>query len=131
VYGTLRRGLRNHGLLAGATFVGAGTVAGVLHEVGTGEVVPYPYPALVVARRGRVRVELYRIPDRHMWAVLDALEHYRPADPAGSAYLRLRVDATLDDGTILPAQAYVFHGDPADLGSAVARGDWLAHRDAR
>lgn len=131
MYGTLRRGLRNHHLLAGAPFLGRGTVTGVLHEVGTGEVVPYPYPALVVAGRGRVRIELYQIADEDTWAVLDDLEHYRPADPDGSAYLRLPVDAALDDGRVVPAQAYVFHGDPADLGAPVARGDWAAHGSAR
>ena len=136
VYGTLRRGCRNAGLLCGAEAIAVGTVAGTLHEVAAtlGDR-PYRYPLLVLPRRatrlegapdasaGRVRVEVYRVLDGRMLDALDALEAYDPDDPAGSEYVRVRV-AFLDAGAGAGAGAGTGVGAGADAGGgADADGD--------
>ena len=157
VYGTLRRGCRNAGLLCGAEAIAVGTVAGTLHEVAAplGDR-PYSYPLLVLpgqatrlegapdASSGRVRVEVYRVVDGRMLDALDALEAYDPDDPAGSEYVRVRValldagagagaDADGDVGPVAPGQVQVYvHAGTADgLGPVLPDGDWVTHAGDR
>lgn len=129
VYGTLRRGERNHHLLADAEFLGTGVIRGSLHDVPRTPYRHYPYPALVREPADPVHVELYRIAGPAMLADLDALEHYFPDDEAASQYLRRWV--AVEGGPVTSAYAYFYDGPPEELGERIADGDWVTFSTGR
>jgi gamma-glutamylaminecyclotransferase len=104
VYGTLKRGCRNHGVLRPAEFLGEAWTAPGYRMVCCGSH-PYPYPGLVRAGEGeRVAGEIYRV-DAALLEALDRLEDV-PREYE-------RAPVRLSDGR--EAQAYLYKGETAHL----------------
>ena len=125
VYGTLRRGQRNHVLLLGARSLGTGFLAGSLYDVPRTPYRAYPYPAFIPSSQGHVTVEVYEVVDAAALAAIDRLEHYLPADEPASQYLRRVLEVM--DGPVAEASAYIYNGPLDELGERIADGDWVAH----
>jgi gamma-glutamylcyclotransferase (GGCT)/AIG2-like uncharacterized protein YtfP len=115
VYGTLLRGLRNHHLLAGATFAGPARTERryTLYDMGG-------YPALVEGGATSVTGEIWEV-DEATLAALDRLEQHptwyerRPLHLIGHIAV---------EGYLMPRTAVA--GRPR-----VASGDWRAHQSRR
>jgi gamma-glutamylcyclotransferase (GGCT)/AIG2-like uncharacterized protein YtfP len=117
VYGTLRHGQPNAGLLEGLARLPA-TCPGRLHDCG-------PYPVLALGK-GTVSGELVPL-DLARLAALDALEQAQPFGAPDGAYRRTVLPVTLDDGTMARAQLYVV--EDASPWPAIESGDWLSVGD--
>lgn len=101
VYGTLKRGERNHGLVARLVRrVLPGYVEGfALYHLPAGRGRPYAYPAMVPGE-GRVRGEVLFLPPEAL-PLLDELED------EGVEYQRVRLEVQTEEGP-LTAWAYLY-----------------------
>lgn len=118
------RGLPLHHLIADrCEFVGAGTVAGRLLDLGR-------YPGAVAEEPGTVHGEVYRLRALEILASLDRAEEYRPHAPARSLYLRRLTAVRLADGRELTAWIYWYRG-PRDRAVPIPDGDYRQHLTAR
>ena len=114
-YGTLMRGYGLHRVLAGgATFLGVGTARGRLLDLGR-------YPG-VVAGRGRVTGEVYRLHDPQVLPAVDRAE--------GVQFVRGRTLVTLADGGRAPAWMYRYRGR-RERAVPIPDGDYRRARPAR
>jgi gamma-glutamylcyclotransferase (GGCT)/AIG2-like uncharacterized protein YtfP len=109
-YGTLMRGETAHHLLAGrATFVGDASVAGTLLALGQ-------FPG-IVAGRGRVRGEVWRLDAPELLRTLDDYEGYN--------FERRASIATLASGRRVRAWLYRYRGPrPSTVNAVIPEGDW-------
>lgn len=125
VYGTLRRGFRNHHLVLGrADWVGPARLSGRMLHIG-GPRRPYSYPGYLPAPSGAVVAELLHVTDPTLWPELHDLETYHPDDPAASEYLLAPAFATRPDGRSLPCVTYVYNAHDGSW-PLVPDGDWAS-----
>jgi gamma-glutamylcyclotransferase (GGCT)/AIG2-like uncharacterized protein YtfP len=118
VYGTLKRGLRNHHWLQGADFVGEDTLTtATLYDLG-------PFPGAKRQPSRGVRVEVFRVTAPQM-AGLDQLEGYDAADPSSGLYDRSIVATAYG-----PAWLYLYNPD-VDGCPVIRQGGWPLRRDLR
>lgn len=111
VYGTLKRGLRNHHWLAGARFLGVDRLTAItLYDLG-------PFPGARREPSWGIEVEIFRINLRHM-ADLDRLEGYHPPAPAQGDY-----DRTIVTTRHGPAWIYLYNHDVAGC-PVIREGGW-------
>jgi gamma-glutamylcyclotransferase (GGCT)/AIG2-like uncharacterized protein YtfP len=123
VYGTLRRGFRNHPLTLGrADWVGEGSLPGRLLHIG-GPVRAYPYPGYVPGPDGTVVVEVLHVTDPTLWPDLHRLERYVPHDRDACEYVLVEATATMADGRTLACATYAYHRDDGTW-PTVPGGDW-------
>lgn len=84
---------------------GEGTVRGRLYHFGQ-------YPGAVLDHRAKTRIpgRLFTLP-AHPEALsrLDSYEEYRPTDPEGSLFKRVKTTVTLADGTRKRSWMYVYN----------------------
>lgn len=132
VYGTLRAGQRNHGLLHGRTEAWTSArLHGALLFLGPG----YPFVVGDPAGTGVVLGDVVDIPASHyaqVLADLDRLESYVPGD-ARSLYVRVACEVQTDRGA---REAWVYFAPPARAADFLAAdrpipgGSWPAAPDA-
>jgi gamma-glutamylcyclotransferase (GGCT)/AIG2-like uncharacterized protein YtfP len=119
VYGTLRR-ISPHPmakfLAERALFLGEGTVAGQLYNLGR-----YPGMTQVIAQENRVVGEVYQLTDKETIRELDRYEN--DESPLSSFFERGRADVTLADGTTVEAMVYWFRG-PVAQSQLIKSGDY-------
>lgn len=111
VYGTLKRGLRNHHWLEGADFVGSDRLTRItLYDLG-------PFPGAKLEPSRGVEVEVFRV-DARLLGDLDRLEDYRLRTPAAGLF-----DRTIHPTTYGPAWLYLYN--PRLNGhAAIRQGGW-------
>jgi gamma-glutamylcyclotransferase (GGCT)/AIG2-like uncharacterized protein YtfP len=94
VYGTLRRGMGNHVLLAGSAFLGNGYTVDPF-QMTTNGFIPFVHKYLVSnVPRTRIEGEVYEVDHSDLIFSLDRLEGHP------NFYCREEVPVVMDDGTI-------------------------------
>jgi gamma-glutamylcyclotransferase (GGCT)/AIG2-like uncharacterized protein YtfP len=132
VYGSLRHGMENYGMLRGRTLseVPATLVGAQMYSLGW-------FPMLVEAADDyTVRGELMILHPQHYSRVLtslDRLEGYDENDEAHSLYLRVRCPVRSKSGR--EVMAWVYMGSESRVtsrhGEIVAGGDWIRYTQDR
>lgn len=111
VYGTLKRGLRNHCWLQGAEFLGADRLTtATLYDLG-------PYPGAKSEPSRGIDVEVFRVNAR-LLADLDRLEGYQVRQPERGVY-----DRAIHTTTFGPAWLYLYNHDIAGC-PVIREGGW-------
>ena len=118
VYGTLRKGFPLHKYLSDkAEFIGAGSIRGVLYDLGD-------YPGVLPSNEGEVHGELYELENgsTHL-NVLDRVEGYDPTNPQKSLFVRSLADVSLPDKKTTKAWVYFLPSKPPK-GRLISSGDY-------
>lgn len=117
VYGSLRKGLGNHGVLGDSEYMFNGVTKGTMYDYSGGG-----FPAVTLRGDTSLVVEVYRVPDEDTADRLDWLEGYP------NFYNRTQVDITDADGTFI-CEAWLYHieDDMSHL-PLVEGGDWKEYK---
>lgn len=108
VYGTLRRGEGNHGLMRGAEFVGEADINGfAMHSLGG-------FPAIYPQEDTIIKAEVYRVSDNQLEGPLDSLEGHP------NWYRRVLIDTPYGQAWVYVMQSDRYKGYPV-----VESGDWV------
>lgn len=111
VYGTLKRGQRNHYWLEGADFLGSDRlISATLYDLG-------PFPGAKPEPSRGVEVEVFRV-DAALLTELDRLEDFRPRQPHAGLYHRA-IHAT----SFGPAWLYLYNPEVVGC-EAIRQGGW-------
>lgn len=120
VYGTLRKGERNHYLIRKAECVEQNAyIFGAMYDTGEG------YPALLLDDSKKVLGELYRIDDE-MLRIVDRLEGYRP-ERNENLYERIHIQVFAEDREY-EALVYVAGASMNGLTDCIQSGDWVQYK---
>lgn len=114
VYGSLRFGLDNHGILAGSQTIGKGWLTGYkMNNLGD-------FPGIVSTSElhQKIRVEWYKVSESTLEA-LDQLEGFDPRSPKTSLFIRKHIQSPYGPGWI-----YVYNR-PINHAATVESGDWI------
>jgi gamma-glutamylcyclotransferase (GGCT)/AIG2-like uncharacterized protein YtfP len=118
VYGTLCRQGSNHFRMAGAEWIGSGSVTGRLYRIDW-----YPGLVLDAAAGDEVHGELFAVSSA-LLAELDLFEGLAAGELAGSEYRRVKVDVRLHSGETQLAWVWEWIG-PTDERARLFHGNWL------
>jgi gamma-glutamylcyclotransferase (GGCT)/AIG2-like uncharacterized protein YtfP len=137
VYGTLRKGEERdiNRLRPAPRWIGRGSVAGVMHHLGS-------YPGLVLGGQGTVHGEVYAV-EAELERVLDEIEEVWPQQTG--EYAKREVAVRLDAAEVaadVAAQAgdaarelvcvlYEIAPERTQGKPIIASGDWVEHRSSR
>lgn len=123
VYGTLKRGFGNHGVIREGThtvLIGKWSIPGRMISCGffPGLLPPESDDDVVIG-------ELYKIKDASVWRNLDGLEGYREDDPENSMYIRKQVQPC-DPGILDPEDVVYTYYWNRDVGNRpmIESGEW-------
>lgn len=121
VYGSLRKGMSNHGILEGATFLGTTKTVNnyTMYSLGG-----FPKVALDIGGPTQIVVEIYEVDDQGLRR-LHRLEGFRGFDDPNNFYDLSAVD-TVDFGEVL-----IYHINGEDTYQVVEDGDWVNFRNNR
>ena len=111
VYGTLKRGRSNHGLISGARFLGKDRLKSIrLYDLG-------PWPGAVARPSSGIEVEVYEV-NRQQLERLDEIEDHRPGAPETGLFNRRRFETR-------HGKAWVYLYQGGTLGRRpILRGSW-------
>ena len=122
VYGSLRRGYSDgiHPLLKPAEFVGKGSFAGTLYDLGE-----YPGAIAVQNSSGRVFVEVYFLLEpKIIWPRLDDYEGFDPEQIKPALFRRTTLNISLVSGEDLRTWVYLYNR-PTETLHPIKSGEWI------
>ena len=116
VYGTLMTGLQRQRALSRSHFLGNGSIAGELYDLGR-------FPALIKGS-SKVFGELYDISELTL-SHLDQIESYDSENPEGSLYIRREVEFYLNpDAEPVTAESYFYNRSLEGRSTKISNGDY-------
>ena len=119
VYGSLRDGMGNHGLMQGSDLIGKGVLQEGSTMFSNGG---FPILSFAVVKSEPVVAELYDVANPRSMAMLDRLEGYP------DWYDRTEKEFTMEDGRTMTAWIYHQNKDFSERLPVVESGDWVKFR---